>query len=53
MKLNAAWVVAWEDNLAGAHTPLPEWHIPVTVESRNNYDAELENRVTQSLIALK
>jgi len=53
MRLNAPWVVCWEDDLPTTPVPLPEWHIPVTVESRNAYDATLEERVTDSLVRMK
>lgn len=53
MKLNAPWVVCWADDLPTTEVPLPEWHIPLVVESRNAYDAGLETRVTDSLIRFK
>jgi len=53
MKLNAPWIVCWEDDLPTPAVALPEWHIPVVVESRNAYDAGLEERVTDSLIRMK
>ena len=52
-KLNAPWVVCWVDALPTPDVPLPEWHIPVIMESRNNYDGGLEARVTESLIRVK
>ena len=53
MRLNAPWVVCWADDLPTVEVPLPEWHIPLIVESRNAYDAGLEARVTDSLIRFK
>ena len=53
MRLNAPWVVCWADDLPATEVPLPEWHIPVIVQSRNDYEPELEERVTESLIRFK
>jgi len=50
MRLNAPWVVCWADDLPTPEVPLPEWQIPVIVESRNAYDAGLEERVKDSLL---
>jgi hypothetical protein len=53
MKLKAPWVVCWEDDLPTPAVPLPEWQIPVVVQSRNEFDATLEDRVRDSLIKIK
>lgn len=50
MKLRAPWLISFVDALPTPDVALPEWHIPMIVESVNDYDSGIVGRVTDSLI---
>jgi len=50
MKLDAPWLVCFVDALPTPDVALPEWHIPLIVESMNDHDPGVVQRVTDSLI---
>ena len=50
MKLDAPWLVCFVDALPTPDVALPEGHLPLIVESMNDHDPGIVQRVTDSLI---